>query len=191
VPESRLAVAHPGVGAAFGERGRAHELASPYVLGLGTLEPRKNLARLVEAWRRLGGDHALVLAGGEGWGERPELTHPRIITPGYVGDADVAAYYRGAAVFVYPSLYEGFGMPIVEAMACGAPVVASSHPSLDEACGSAAVRVDPLDPDAIAAGIAAALARRGELVRAGLEHARRFTWDAAGAAILRAYEERS
>jgi glycosyltransferase involved in cell wall biosynthesis len=98
--------------------------------------------------------------------------------------------YRGAAVFVYPSLYEGFGMPVVEAMACGTPVVASAHPSLDEACGAAAVRVDPHDPAAVAEGIREALARGDELRALGLRHARGFTWDGAGAAILRAYEDR-
>jgi glycosyltransferase involved in cell wall biosynthesis len=190
VEEHRLAVVHPGVRDGFAPEGPARALGRPYVLGLGTLEPRKNLARLVEAWRHLDGDLALALAGGEGWGELPELAQPGIEALGYVSDDEVAALYRGAAVFVYPSLFEGFGMPIVEAMACGTAVVASSHPSLDEACGTAAIRVDPLDPEAIAAGIQEALSRRAELVGLGLDHARRFTWDAAGEAILRAYEVR-
>jgi glycosyltransferase involved in cell wall biosynthesis len=92
---------------------------------------------------------------------------------------------------VYPSLYEGFGMPIVEAMACGTPVVASSHPSLDEACGEAAVRVDPLDAEAIAAGVREALGRRDELVPLGLAHAARFSWGRTGAAMLAALEARA
>ncbi len=191
VPDERLAVAYPGVDARFGTGGAVRDLGGPYVLGLGTLEPRKNLPRLVEAWRRLDGDLTLALAGGEGWGERPELALPGIRALGYVADGEVAALYRGASAFVYPSLYEGFGMPVVEAMACGTPVVASSHPSLDEACGGAAVRVDPCDPEAIAAGIVEAIARREELVPLGAEHAGSFTWDAAGEAILRAYEARA
>jgi len=85
--------------------------------------------------------HAFIR--GEGWGERPDLADSRIRRLGYVPDDEIARLYRGASVLVYPALFEGFGMPIVEAMACGTPVVASAHPSLDEACGDAAVRVDP------------------------------------------------
>jgi glycosyltransferase involved in cell wall biosynthesis len=91
-------------------------------------------------------------------------------------------------VVVYPSLYEGFGMPVVEAMACGVPVVASSHPSLDEACGDAADRADPHDADAIADAVRKALDESSDLVRKGLEHARSFTWLANAQAHLAAWE---
>ena len=189
VPRERVRVARPGLGPNFAQTGERADLGAPYVLGVGTLEPRKNLTRLVEAWRRLPGELTLALAGGEGWGSQPELAGPRIRTLGYVRDDELPALYRGAEVFVYPSLFEGFGIPVVEAMACGVPVVASAHPSLDEAAGDAAVRADPEDSDAIAAAITEAIARRDELVAAGLAHAARFTWRAAGDIFLDGYLE--
>jgi glycosyltransferase involved in cell wall biosynthesis len=189
VPADRVLVAPPGLRAGLSPEGEASDLGRPFVLGLGTLEPRKNLSRLVSAWRLLGGDVGLALAGGEGWGELPDLADERIAVLGYVSDDEVASLFRGASVFVYPSLFEGFGMPIVEAMACGVPVVASAHPSLDEACGGAAVRVDPEDPAAIAGGIEDALRRRDELVQRGLAHARQFTWARVGEILLRGYLE--
>jgi alpha-1,3-rhamnosyl/mannosyltransferase len=159
------------------------------VLSLATLEPRKNLATLVEAWRILTPDLALAVAGAAGWGDQELPAGEGILRLGFVGEEEVPRLMRGAHVFVYPSLFEGFGMPIVEAMACGVPVVASSHPSLDEACGDAAVRVDPLDPGALAAAILEAADRREQLVAAGREHARAFTWRRCGEIHLRAFEE--
>lgn len=191
IEAERLVVAHPGVGAAFHPAGERAAFGGPYVLGVGTLEPRKNLARLVDAWRLLGGERRLVLAGGAGWGEQPGLADDGIVLPGYVLDGALPALYRGADVYVYPSLFEGFGIPVVEAMACGTPVVCSNHPSLDEACGTVAVRVDPLDPESIAGGIAEALERRDEIVAAGIQHAARFTWLATGGTMLRSFLERS
>ena len=93
-------------------------------------------------------------------------------------------------MYVYPSLFEGFGITVVEAMACGTPVVVSNHPSLDEACGSAAIRVDPHEPESIAAGISEALTRRDELVPAGIEHAAQFTWRETGETMLNALVQR-
>ena len=190
IEPERLVVAHPGVGSEFVPGGEEASFDGPYVLGVGTLEPRKNLQRLVDAWRLLGDEHRLVLAGGAGWGEQPGLNDAGIILPGYVASEALPALYRGAAVYVYPSLFEGFGIPVVESMASGTPVVVSNHRSLDEACGSAAIRVDPLDPEAIAAGIREAIARRDELVAAGIEHAAQFTWRATGATMLGALVER-
>jgi alpha-1,3-rhamnosyl/mannosyltransferase len=154
---------------------------------VATLEPRKNLATLLEAHRLLGSEPDLVVVGAEGWGRQPELDRSGVVRLGYVDDERLARLYRGAAAFVYPSRFEGFGIPIVEAMASGVPVVSSSHESLDEACGAAAVRADPESPAAIADGIRRALGAREQLVSKGLEHAARFTWISTGQAFLEGY----
>ncbi len=189
VSAERVKVAHPGVKDAFRPEGERADLGRPYVLTVATLEPRKNLSTLVEAHRQLESPLLLAVVGGTGWGDQPELRSPDVVRLGFVSDDELARLYRGAAVAVYPSRFEGFGMPITEAMACGVPVVASSHASMDEASGDAAIRADPDDPAAIAAAIEEALERRDELVPRGLEHARRFTWRAAGETFLAGYEE--
>ncbi len=189
VDPARVHVAYPGVGPHFRQEGERAILGRPYVLSVATLEPRKNLQVAIEAQRLLGQRLSLAVVGAEGWGARPELDRDGIIRLGYVSGEELARLYRGASAFVYPSRFEGFGIPVVEAMASGVPVVASSHASLDEACADVALRADPERPEAFAAAIDEAVARRDELAPRGVEHAKQFTWRRTGETFLAAWEE--
>lgn len=180
VPEERVRVVPNGVDPVFTAEGERAD--GEYVLAVGTLEPRKNLARAVEAARLAGVE--LRVVGARGWG--------RVSVPGWVGrtsDEELARLYRGARCLVYVSLYEGFGIPVLEAMACGAPVVTSRGGATEEVAGGAAVLVDPEDVESIAAGIEEAIARREELRAAGLRRARDYSWEASAKLLLRAYED--
>ena len=187
VDAARVHVAEPGVGPAFRVDGERAELGAPYVLTVATLEPRKNLEVLVEAHRLLRDRFVLAVVGGAGWGPQPALDAAGIVRLGRVGDDELARLYRGAAVVAYPSRLEGFGIPIVEAMASGTPVVASAHESMDEAAGDAALRAHPERPEEWGERLAEAAERRDELVARGLEHARRFTWERVGEIMLSAW----
>ena len=153
-----------------------------YVLAVATLEPRKNLRRIADAAARAGVE--LRVVGARGWGG--------VETPGWVGevsDEELAALYRGAVALVFPSLYEGFGIPVLEAMASGAPVVTSRGGATEEVAGGAAVLVDPLDVGAIAAGIEEAVSRREELRALGLERATAYSWKGVADAVERVWRE--
>jgi len=155
-----------------------------YVLAVGTLEPRKNLARVVEAAALAGAQ--LRLVGAPGWGDAG-VSGEHVTWLGRIDDEALATAYRGARCLVFPSLYEGFGIPALEAMACGTPVVTSRGSAMEEVVGDAGVLVDPLDPAAIAAGIEEADRRRGELVPRGLERVRLFTWERTVEAAVAGY----
>ena len=192
VREERVHVVPNGVGPPFTPAGAA--ASGEYVLAVATLEPRKNLDRLVQAFERadLGGCELRVV-GASGWGD-VTVGGPNVRLLGEVRDEELAALYRGALCVAYVSLYEGFGLPVLEAMACGAPVVASTAPALRELGGDAVVAVDPLDPDAIADGLEEAIARRDDLRLRGLERAGGFTWQRTAeqtAAVYRAVAEQT
>lgn len=197
-PPSKIRVVYPGVDAPpvtdiQAVRGK-YNLPEQYFLFIGTLQPRKNIARLVQAYTKAAlPDVALVLAGGKGWLYNPAWTDgvDGVITPGYVDEADKGALYAGALALVFPSLYEGFGFPVLEAMHCGTPVLCSSTSSLPELAGDAALLVDPTDVNAICEGMQAMAwdgALRQSLSAKGFAQALRFTWDAAAQAALDALE---
>ena len=183
VPEAKIRVVPNGVAKTFTPDGPAVD--GDYVLAVGTIEPRKNLERLAEATRMLGLE--LRVVGAPGWGHVELGSGVRRL--GRVSDEELARLYRGANCLAYPSLYEGFGIPILEAMASGAPVATSRGGATEETAGGAAVLVDPLDQASIAAGIEEAAARRDELVRAGLERAREFRWDEVARRTADVYRE--
>jgi glycosyltransferase involved in cell wall biosynthesis len=159
----------------------------PYLLFVGTLEPRKNLPRLLEAHSSLPGAPELVVVGPRGWGEQPPAEHVRLL--GFVDGGTKAALYEGAAVLCYPSLREGFGLPVLEGMAHGTPVVTSRGTATEEVGGHAVVLVDPLDPADIARGITEALDRRDELAAAGPARAALYSWARTAEAVATAYRE--
>jgi len=166
-----------------------YELPPRFVLFVGTLEPRKNLARLVAALASMRGAPPLVVAGMEGWGDAVPAHAHDVRFLGFVPQHNLGAIYEAATVFAFPSVWEGYGLPVIEAMAHGAPVVTSRGTSTEEVAGGGAVLVDPLDVDSIAAGIERALADRDALVAAGRRRAAECTWEATAAATVAAYAE--
>jgi len=198
IPPSHVHAIHLGVDQRFSprqvdciERARnALQIPSPYyILSLGSIEPRKNLPRLLAAWEKIQQELPrevwLVVAGGKGKSTvfnnvEIQKLPPRVYLTGRVADELLPALYSGALAFVYPSLYEGFGLPPLEAMACGTPVLTSNVTAMPEVVGDAGLLVDPYDVEAIAHGIRRLVedsALREELKRKGLERAKQFTWE--------------
>ncbi len=211
VAPKRVVVTPEGVDRGFAPGGDADVdfllrrlgIRRPYVLALANLQPRKNLARLVDAWALLareGADagHRLVVAGGfrgrkDGAPSRAVSAGigDRVVFPGFVRDADLRTLYSGASLFVFPSLYEGFGLPVLEAMACGTPVACSRTTSLPETAGGAAALFDPEDPGDIAAVLGALLAEpglRAGLRERGLRRVASTTWRTCAELTAAAYE---
>lgn len=194
--DAAFAADGPPVAARYG-------LEKPYVLALGTLEPRKNLPRLIEAFaglpRELRDAHELVLVGGSGWAtgeiDASIARHRELVRPlGHVPDADLPGLYREATVFAYPSLFEGFGLPVLEAMTAGTAVVTSSVSSMPEVGGDAVRYADPRDVASIRAALEALLrdpAERVRLTAAARERARSFSWERTARETLALVERAS
>lgn len=193
IDAKQITVIYPGISERFTQAKKSeidqvktkYNLPDQYILTLGTKEPRKNLTRLLKAVQNL--DLPLVITGRRGWGEGlPANT--RVFETGYIDDADLPALYSGASVFAYPSLYEGFGFPVLEAMACGVPVVTSNVSSLPEVAGSAGILVDPNSTESIKNGVHTARKNRTKLVNLGLKQAGKFTWDKCAEAVEQVYQ---
>jgi glycosyltransferase involved in cell wall biosynthesis len=206
VPAEKIRVVHSGVDTFLQPVENPEEIArlkkrlgisGPYILHVGRVHLRKNLPRLVEAFHGIRDTLpglTLVLAGREAWGHSQLLNQirkfglgDRVILPGYVADADLPALYSGASVYAFPSLYEGFGFPALEAMACGTPVVCANTSSLPEIVGDAALTIAPTDAIALSEAIARLLTDEElstTLVERGKERVRQFTWEASARATL-------
>jgi glycosyltransferase involved in cell wall biosynthesis len=195
IPEDKVVVTPNGVDPRFSPEG-ARADGSRYALFVGTLHPRKDPLAALQALALVPGDLRLVLVGpdkGSGMEARRTASklglNGRVEFAGHVDKRELAELYRGAECLVFPSRYEGFGLPVVEAMASGTPVVAAASGSIPEVAGDAAVLVDPGDPVALAGGIERALADRERLVQAGLERAKRYSWAETARRTLDVYRE--
>lgn len=188
LPAERITVIYPGLHPQYKPQSKKeidrvkkkYDLPEKFILSVGTQEPRKNLERLTQAAEKIG--LPLVLVGKHGWGEKTK-------TLGFIPDVDLPAIYSAATVFAFPSLYEGFGFPVLEAMACGTPVVTSNISSLPEVAGEAGVLVDPTDIGAISKGLQKALKNREQLVSLGKKQASLFTWEKAAKQTMEVYEK--
>jgi glycosyltransferase involved in cell wall biosynthesis len=214
LPPEKVVVTYNGVESRFSpqpnsadEAGRIRRrfgIKGDYILAVGSLQPRKNIVRLIRAYSRLRSEeekfeHQLVIVGRQLWladeifaEVRKQKWAEDVILTGYVADEDLPALYRSAAAFVYPSIFEGFGLPPLEAMACGTPVVAGNTSSLPEVVGDAAVLIDPYDEQKIANALLRIVndeLLRLKLRKQGIEQVKKFTWRAAAEKTLQLYRE--
>jgi glycosyltransferase involved in cell wall biosynthesis len=210
IPTAKIEVVYPGISPELAPVRDPQQLAAVqarytidgrYMMYLGTIQPRKNLVRLVNAYAASGVGESLVLAGKAGWLSKPILdamaqlpldVQARIRITGFVDEADKAALLSGATALLYPSLYEGFGFPVLEAQVCGTPVLCADSSSLPEVAGEGALLVDAANTDAIRDGIqqfSSDASLRQRLIAAGLENVRRFSWNDTAERALNVLEE--
>jgi glycosyltransferase involved in cell wall biosynthesis len=200
IQPERIKVVYLGVGEEFYPQKidsvlklrKKYQIKTPYLLSVGTREPRKNLLKTITAFKKtIHKDITLVIAGNFGWGEDIGK-HPDIQVLGYVPQTELPALYSGAVSFLYPSLYEGFGLPVLEAMACGCPVITSDRGSLKEIAGACAIIVDPDNEAALVEAIKTVLnfskGKREQIIKQGLNHAKGFTWQKTAQQTLDVYK---
>ncbi len=210
--EDKIRIVHVGVDALSFRREyknneidlikRKYSLPDKYILYLGTLEPRKNIESIIESfalYKKYGGDLKLVIAGKKGWAYESIFRKVKncsleneVIFTGYIDEPDKPCIYKMSSLFLFPSLYEGFGIPVIEAMAAGVPVITSNASSLPEAAGDAAVLVDPRDIKSIANSMLTIIDNkeyRKELVLKGFEQIKRYTWERSAEELLNIYSE--
>ena len=211
VPQEKIAVIHEGVGEEFiiisdqvklAKIKQKYGLPDKYILYVGTLEPRKNVEKLIEGFnsaRKNMEGYKLIIVGKRGWQDQTIFNkvtalklENEVVFLGYVPDEDLPALYNLAQAFVYPSLYEGFGLPVLEAMACGTPVITSNLSSLPEVAGEAGILIDPMNIEAIAEALQKVIAQKGlgaDLRAKGLDRAKAFSWKVCAEKTLKVYQE--
>ncbi|MEK7165414.1 MAG: glycosyltransferase family 1 protein, partial [Patescibacteria group bacterium] len=209
-PQKNIEVTYPGIGVNQNSQTEIKDnvvhkilksmgITDPYILFVGTIQPRKNIVRLIEAFDKLEEERLLVIVGKKGWLYEPIIESMRkakkkdkILFLDYVKDDDLEILYRNASCFVLPSLYEGFGIPVVEAMSYGCPVVISNVTSLPEIGGSAAIYINPTDSVDLARGISEALQLKGiernKLLKLGIEQAAKFSWENCATKTMKVFD---
>ncbi len=196
-PEKKIKVVHEAAGKIFMPQKRIlikglmrkYRIHGSYIMAVG-LDPRKNIDRLINAYEKVrAGENLKLVLVGRPWGRTETVRGVRYL--GHITDKELAILYSAAEALVYPSLYEGFGLPILQAMACGCPVVASNLSSMPEISAGAAILVDPYEVDSISQGIEKAFKERKTLIKKGLERAKQFSWQKTARQTLKIYQELS
>lgn len=196
IPESKIKVIYHGVSIKHTSKPipKKYKIDSEYILYVGTVEPRKNLIRLIEAYNKIKPKEKLVIVGASGWKNKDiyKKQNKNIIFTGYIPDEDLNKFYSNAKIFIYPSLYEGFGLPILEAMACKTPVITSNTSSMPEVGGDAVIYVNPTNTNDIANKLKELLNNKPlqkQLSEKGYKRSKQFTWDKTAKETIEIYRK--